>query len=206
MKMSIFDKMREEREKFKPQSEIKSPPVELPKRENIQVPTEIREPIPTSTVKEPAKIIKEEIIDLNDEEKRDFIEILKIKYVDMNNNLKEIKKKIDDIKHKEIQSMEQHYLVQLKNIEEKYNKQKKNIDDRYSPKLNRWKNLITKFGGAENENKIETYKSQIPPGPEIDESYLYSVDESYLTGDTSSPELSKLIKDMDKKFEGVPPY
>ena len=162
------------------------------------------------------KEIQEEIVELSDEEKYEFVNVLLDKYRGLQKDIDTVLMALEDKKLKEKKILENTYRKQLDEVDKRFEAEKKVVEAKYEPTLTRYRKLADKFkiGGIHHENKsrelsrprIENqgqYREQYTepqhwspgtmPGPEIDESYLSKEN-------PHSPEISNLLRNIDRKY------
>jgi hypothetical protein len=128
------------------------------------------------------QVVEEDIMEITDEEKREFIFFYEEKYRMLYKDMESAFARMEDLKIKEKRMLEESYRKQAKLIDEKYEQQKKAVETKYSPQLEKFKNMANKFkmhlGGNQYETKSRsdaaiirqfenTYGGHIPPPPEI---------------------------------------
>ncbi len=228
--MSIFKKMRDDRKKAhkdyeeakekvvapKPklpkfQQPIQPPPTDEEKAKQLLEQTQpelkaVKLPPPIQsqfTEKVTTKEVTEEILELSEEERKEFVYIFREKHDLLLKDLQSIRLKIEDIKLKEKQELDDDYRKKSKTIENKYEKQKNLIELKYTDKLERYRNLMGKFkqdGGEteHGEDKVKEFTAgklfttPTPPGPEIDEVSVKEESDFH-------PEISNILKEIDEK-------
>lgn len=205
--MSIFTRARENREKAKEEAKVaeeKYKSATMPPEQQAPPSEEDLPPVPVPppsmmqkvTTKEVVEEVKEELMELSDDERREFVFIFKEKHDTLLKDMQDIIQKIDDLKFKDKQNLDEAYRIKTKEIDEKYEKQKDLIEERYADNLARYNKLIEKFqldGGTVEygEDKVpEKVSTPTPPGPKID---TIGLDEKF------HPEISGILKEIDKK-------
>jgi len=79
-------------------------------------------------------------IELTDEEKEEFITILRMK-----------KEKLEELKERDLKNLENDLKVKLDKLNEEFDKKREEIEMTYKPKIERVELLISKLGGKSNE-------------------------------------------------------
>lgn len=153
--------------------------------------------------------VREEIIELSDAEKREFVNVLLSKYRGLYKDLESVLATIEEMKIKRKRKLEQEYQAKLNQIDKTYDKQKEIVKNKYQPTLDRYKGLAEKFkvplGGVDYEDTseflprpndqsemsgTERFEQRAPPG-----------DQSLLSQESSlEPEISKLLRKIDSKY------
>lgn len=153
--MSLFDNIKKKRQQDTKETRETEPASveEQPERERKEL-KKPKEP-PSMMEKISEKEINEDIVELSNGEKSEFINIMRGRYNDIKQEIKKVQGELEEMKLQEKDKLEKKYRKAMSDIDDKYEKYRLQLKEKFAPALQRYKSLAEKFEAHVEVNEYE---------------------------------------------------